>query len=132
MTDANNDVNVGVDEKWYGHFFMPVIGREYQIPLNAGNYMSLRGKIGKCVDIIGSKGGGHVWAVLIFELVDGAKSTRRAIRTNYLIDAETKQQGPRIRFDDEDDSQAALNKGTAVWNDEFQGNSGVSTITQQQ
>jgi hypothetical protein len=74
------DEHVAAREKWTGEWFIPVVGSEYRIPANAGNYMKLRGMTGECVDYT-ETAHGHVWAGILFQ----GEEKPRAIRTCYLV-----------------------------------------------
>lgn len=84
MTDGTAD---GLADMWVGDWFKPEIGVNYRIPENAGNYMSLRGRTGKCIDTM-QTGFGHTWAVLEFGGKLKQDDRVRPIRTCYLMRAD--------------------------------------------
>lgn len=116
--DGANDNKLG-NVKWIGKFFTPVVGAYYKVPLNAGNYGPLRGKMGECLEFHQS-GFGLAWASIDFDGELGC----RWVRTSYLVDMD----GNQGTMDQEHVSHLSpAQMFSNVW--ENGGNSGTVNIT---
>jgi hypothetical protein len=83
--DGANDANKKAG-KWIGKFFTPIVGKNYNLPANAGNYGPLRGKMGVCVEFHQS-GFGLTWALIDF----AGELGKQWVRTSYLVDMDGNQ-----------------------------------------
>lgn len=82
--DSRND---GGDKKRRaGAWFTPIVGERYYVPEDAGNYMNLRGRHGKCIGVKTTTHG-HSYALIRFDASGKPRKskTEKLVRTMYLL-----------------------------------------------
>lgn len=73
--------------RWQGDWFLPQLGKDYQVPPNASNHPEHRGRVGECIGRRTSQFG-MTWALMRFYDHRIAAPKKDWIRTIHLIESE--------------------------------------------
>lgn len=128
------------DKQWVGKWFVAETGKDYYVPPNAGNYGSLHGKGGMCVEHMETSFG-HSFAKIQFRDIDPDKVTDgfpvvltpkykllvRWVRTSYLRSQEVNYVYKIVPVTIDKATDPVKEKFAGVWGT---GNSGTEHITQ--